>query len=93
MFKHKSYVRRVENLKAKISDLIFLLIILVKEQNVGPKEFNKNPLPLDKQSRTNSILCYSCHLMYNPHMTCLLLKALPHPSQAAEQTLTRNQTI
>ena len=45
--------------------------------NVGPKEFNKNPLPLDKQSMTNSILCYTHHLMYNPHMTYLLLKTLP----------------
>ena len=60
---------------------------------MGPRKFNKNPLPLDKQSRTNSILCYTRHLMYNPHMTCLLLKALPHPSQATEHTLTRNQII
>lgn len=36
-------------------------------ETVGPKEFNKNPLPLDKQSRSNSILCYTRHLMYNPH--------------------------
>ena len=40
-------------------------------QIVGSKEFNKNPLPLDKQSKTNSILCYTHHLIYNPHMTCL----------------------
>ena len=58
---------------------------------VGSKEFNKNPLPLDKQSKTNFILCYTHHLMYNPHMTCLLLKTLPHPSQAAEHTLTGNR--
>ena len=57
---------------------------------VGPKEFNKNPLTLDKQSKTNSILCYTHHLMYNPHMTYLLLKTLPHSSQAAEHTLTGN---
>ena len=61
--------------------------------NVGPKEFNKNPLPLDKQSKTNSILCYTYHLMYNPHMTYLLLKTLPHPSQATEHTLTGNRLI
>ena len=61
--------------------------------DVGPKEFNKNPLPLDKQGRTNSILCYTHHLIYTPHMTCLLLKALPHPSQATEHTLTGNQLI
>ena len=60
---------------------------------VGPKEFNKNPLPLDKQSRTNSILCCTHHLLYDPHMTCLLLKALPHPSQAAGHTLIRNRLI
>ena len=60
---------------------------------MGPKEFNKNSLPLDKQSKTNSILCYTHHLMYNSHMTCLLLKTLPHPSQAAEHTLTGNRLI
>ena len=64
-----------------------------KGGNVGPKEFNKNPLPLDKQSKTNSILCYTHHLMYNLHMTCLLLKTLPHPSQAAEHTLTGKRLI
>ena len=40
--------------------------IALKILCVGTKEFNKNPLPLDKQSKTNSILCYSHHLMYNP---------------------------
>ena len=34
-----------------------------KEGDVGPRKSNKNPLPLDKQSRTNSILCYTRHLM------------------------------
>ena len=33
MCKHKFYVRRAEKLKAKMNDLIFLLIMLVKEQN------------------------------------------------------------
>ena len=60
---------------------------------VRPKVFNKNPLPLDKQSKTNSILCYTHHLMYNPHMTYLLYKTIPHPSQAAEHTLTGNRLI
>ena len=58
---------------------------------VGPKEFNKNPLPLDKQSRANSILCYICHLMYDPHKTYLLHS--PHPSKATEHTLTGNGLI
>ena len=60
---------------------------------VGPKELNKNPLPLDKQSRTDSILCYTHLLPYDPHMSCLLLKALPHPSQAARYTLIGNRLI
>ena len=51
--------------------------MIIKIDFVGPKEFNKNPLPLDKQNRTNSILCYTHHFLYNPHMTCLLFKALP----------------
>ena len=58
-----------------------------------PGNFIKNPLPLDKQSRTDSILCYTCHLPYDAHMTSLWLKALPHPSQAAGQTLIGNQLI
>ena len=45
--------------------------------DVGPRKFNKNPLPLDKQSRTDSTLCYTRHLLYRPHMTRLLLRALP----------------
>ena len=61
--------------------------------SVGPRKFNKNPLSLDKQSRTNSILCYTRHLLYDPHLTCLLLKALPQPSQAVEHTLTGNRLI
>ena len=36
---------------------------------VGPRKFNKNPLPLDKQSRTDSILCYTRHFPYDPDMT------------------------
>ena len=58
---------------------------------MGPRKFNKNPLPLDKQRRTDSILCYTCHLLYDPHITCLLLKALPHPSRAAGHTLIGNR--
>ena len=64
---------------------------MVTRHSVGPRKFNKNPLPLDKQSTTNSILCYTCHLLYDPHRTCLLLKALPHPSQAAGHTLIGNR--
>ena len=60
---------------------------------LGHRKFNKNPLPLDKQSRTDSILCYTRHLPYDPHMTCLLLKVLPHPSQDSGLTLIRNQLI
>ena len=56
--------------------------LLFTYQIVGSKEFNKNPLPLDKQSKTNSILCYTHHLMYNPH-----------PSQAGEHPLTGNRLI
>lgn len=33
MCKHNFYVRRAEKLKAKMNDLIFLVIMLVKEQN------------------------------------------------------------
>ena len=50
-------------------------------------KFNKNLLPLERQSRTDSILCYTPHLQDDPYMTFLLLKALPHPSQAAGHTL------
>ena len=60
---------------------------------MGPRKFNKNPLPLDKQSRTHSILCYTRHLPYDPQMTYLWLKALPHPSQAAGHTLIGNRLI
>ena len=41
------------------STMVFLSI-------VGPRKFNKNPLPLDKQSRTNSILCCTRNLLYDP---------------------------
>ena len=58
-----------------------------------PRKFNKNPLLLDKQSRTDFILCYTCHLLYDPYITCLLLKMLPHPSQAFGHTLLRNRPI
>ena len=60
---------------------------------MGPRKVNKNPLLLDKQGRTDSILCYTRHLPYDPHMTCLLLKVLPHPSQAAGHTLIGNWLI
>ena len=60
---------------------------------MGPRKVNKNPLPLDKQSRTDSILCYTCHLPYDLHMSCLLLKALPHPSHATGHTLFGNRLI
>lgn len=33
MCKHNFYVRRAEKLKAKMNDLIFLVIMLVEEQN------------------------------------------------------------
>ena len=60
---------------------------------LGHRKFNKNPLPLDKQRRTDSILFYTHHLPYDPHMTCLWLKALPHPSQMAGHTLNGNPII
>ena len=44
---------------------------------MGPRKFNKNPLLLEKQSRTDSILCYTCHPLYDPYINCLLLKVLP----------------
>ena len=34
--------------------------------SVGPRKFNKNPLLLDKQRRTDAILCYSCHPCMTP---------------------------
>ena len=59
----------------------------------GAQEIYQKSPTLDKQSRTDSILCYNRHLPYDPHMTCLLLKALPHPSQAAGHTLIGNRLI
>ena len=55
----------------------------------GPRKFNKNPLLLDKQRRTDAILCYTCHPLYDPYINCLLLKVLPHPSQAFGHTPTQ----
>ena len=59
----------------------------------GPRKFNKNPLLLDKQRRTDAILCYTCHPLYDPYINCLLLKVLPHPSQAFGHALLRNRPI
>ena len=73
----------------------FQVIPRLRISNVGPRKFHKNPLPLplDKQNRTNSILCCTHHLLYDPYMTCLLLKALPHCSQAVGRTLIGNRLI
>ena len=44
---------------------------------LGHRKFYKNPLPLDKQRKTDSILSYIRHIPSDPHMTCLWLKVLP----------------
>ena len=70
---------------SSISEGAFLHCSCLLSSFRGTQEIEQNPLPLDKRSRTDSIL--GCTRLV---LTCLLLRALPRPNQRPGHTLIRN---